>query len=77
MVNSVQVVSMLPKAKEERERTAYSGTDNTDKKSSFSNMLQQAIQDTVPSDSLDCQTVTYGRDSRIQTFLYRSREYTY
>lgn len=62
--------------KPKREKSG-SGQQNpqTAKTPGFNGILEKTVQDNVPE---ECYTVTYDRQSRLQTYYYcQSREYTW
>ena len=72
-VYPVQKVTGIRKPKREK---SGSGQKNpqTAKAPVFSTILEKAVQENTPA---ECYTVTYDRQSRLQTYYYcQSREYT-
>lgn len=75
MVYSVSAVSTSGKVTREQERgrnssNTYEQADNMN----FSEILQQEVEERR-MDSVNCHTVTYGKDSLLHRFEYRAREY--
>lgn len=75
VVHSVTMVSSADRVKRDanRERDFTPGSRQDAR---FSQILEEKEQE-LQRASLECHTVTYGQDSRLRTFLYRSREYGY
>ena len=72
-VYPVQVISKAPKARRENggSQQRQSGSPKT---VAFAAVLDRAMDETRP---VDCYTVTYNANSRLQTYFYQpSREYT-
>ncbi|MCM1043880.1 MAG: hypothetical protein NC417_00065 [Candidatus Gastranaerophilales bacterium] len=77
MVSSVMAIPQVGKTKREQERILdYRLKEHTHSRS-FSQVLETAVDQAVETAPTECQTTTYGRDSQIQNFLYRTREYHY
>lgn len=76
MVYSVSAVSKSGRITREQGRGKNSSgregqTDNTN----FLEILQQEVEERR-IDSVNCHTVTYGKDRLIHRFEYRAREYS-
>ncbi len=69
-------VSRVSKAKRDKRYVPYSVPKKKDGRKTFSQLLQEAASG-VAENNLECCTTTYGRDSRMQSFLYQTREYHY
>lgn len=68
------MVASMPKLKREN-RGSGQQRPRSSESTFFGILLQTAADDNCPE---DCYTVTYDRQSRIQTYYYhRSREYTF
>lgn len=76
MVQSVLAAPMIGKLKREEQRLPYSHPGKEESGGLFSQLLEEATQK-LESAPKACHTTLYGRDSRIQTFQYLSREYHY
>ena len=61
-----------------RDEKQSSGSDSKKNSASrlFARILREAAQETT-DDALDCHTTTYGRDSKMQDYLHKKREYHY
>ena len=71
----VQVVSSVSRLRRESGQSASQAFSNTKDSESFDRIFQQKLSE---NESLDCYTVTYGRDRQLQTYYYQpKREYTY
>lgn len=75
MVHSVEAVSSVDKVRRDADR-ARDFQSKSKQNSLFSQILNQKTED-LQKDSMECHTVTYGQDSKLRTFLYQSREYSY
>ena len=75
MVYSVSAVSTTGKITrdQERGRNASSREEKAEKQI-FSEILKQEVEE-KRKESVNCQTLTYGKDSRLHRFEYRAREY--
>ena len=67
------MVASMPKLKKENNRSDRRGSDSR-KSRSFGSLLEDAFSENCPT---ECYTVTYTADSRLQTYSYRTREYTF
>lgn len=76
MVSPVLAVPAVSKIRRKKERTAHSNTRKGNSGSPFAQILSQSI-DESKTVSLNCHTITYGRDSMITAFQYQTKEYTY
>lgn len=76
MVTSIQVVPLTEKVRREKEHEVYTPSQKDSSSSSFQEILNQTIEEPKNA-SLNCCNTTYGRDCKLQTFLYQSREYTF
>lgn len=76
MVSSVLAVPTVGKVKREDPRDSHSGSKEKDSKGLFAQVLEEAVHEPEPAPR-DCCTMLYGRDSRLQTFRYMTREYHY
>ncbi len=75
MVHSVMAVSKIGKAKQEDKKDNSSGgKSHEDATPLFSRFLEQEINEQRAM-AVNCRTVTYGQDSKLHTFEYRTREY--
>ncbi len=74
MVHSVVAVPSIGKIKRERRSPVYTGTMENSSNGTFAQVLERAKEETKES-PMNCITTTYGRDSRMRTFLYQPREY--
>lgn len=72
MVNSVLAVPKYNKLKRENGKSSH-GFQQKKENALFAQLLEEA-QDSHESASHDC-TTTYGRDCRLQTFHYPTKEY--
>lgn len=77
MVNSVMAIPRIGKTKREQEKIADYRHKGQTHPGSFSRILSGAVEQAAESAPTECHTVTYGRDSQIQHFLYCTREYRY
>ncbi|MCI9188057.1 MAG: hypothetical protein HFH84_00220 [Lachnospiraceae bacterium] len=67
------MVTGVRKPKREKDGSGHQNPQ-TAKTPVFNSVLQKAVQENAPE---ECYTVTYDRQSRLQTYYYRpSREYT-
>ncbi len=76
MVHTVMAVSTSGKVKRDSGRAFHTASGKMQSDHLFSNILKEKV-DEQESASMDCQTTTYGNDSQIHTFQYRTREYHY
>lgn len=76
MVASVAAVSGVSKTKRDERRDAHSDLKKKSAEKLFASILEGSVKE-KRADAVDCQTTTYGRDSRMQNFLYQTREYRY
>lgn len=76
MVASVAAVSGVPRAKYDQRRGAHSDSKKKDAEKLFASILEGSVKESRAR-AVDCRTVTYGRDSKVQDFLYQTREYRY
>lgn len=74
MVNSVTAVSGVYKTRRDERRVPASQYGKKNAEGLFAKILEENIKETG-SNAVDCCTVTYGRDCKMQTFLYQTREY--
>ena len=72
MVYPVQMVSKTSKLKRDNGRSGQrdSGSSNA---SAFRHLLDEAIIENCPA---ECYVVTYNANCQLQTYSYRSREYS-
>jgi len=77
MVTSVTAVPGIRKVRRDDRRNANSDSGKRNAEGLFAQILEDSAKETKADDSLNCCTTTYGRDSRMQTFLYQTREYRY
>lgn len=73
MVYPVQMVSKTAKLKRENGRSGQRRSD-TSGKSDFRLFLEDAVDE---DRTTECIVVTYNADRQLQTYHYRSREYTF
>ncbi len=73
MVYPVQMVAKTPKLKRENGRSRQQRQD-TQNASGFRVFLEDAAGRDCPA---ECYVVTYNADRQLQTYTYRSREYTF
>ncbi len=76
MVASVAAVSGVSKTRRDERRDANSDSKGKSAEKLFASILQDSVKENR-ADVVDCRTTTYGRDSRMQNFLYQTREYRY
>lgn len=74
MVTSVTAAPGIRKIRRDEQKSFDSKKKNA--KGFFAQILEEAAKDTK-REVINCHTTTYGRDSKIQTFLYQTREYRY
>lgn len=76
MVHSILAVSTVGKLKRENNKSGNSAIREKEAKAKklFSQILETEVAD-QKAISVTCKNVTYGQDSRIHTFEYRTREY--
>lgn len=74
MVTSVAAVSGVYKTGRDERRDAHSGSKKKEKL--FASILEESAKENR-AEAVDCKTTTYGRDSRMQNYLYQTREYRY
>lgn len=73
MVYPVQMVSRPSKLKRENGRSGQGRPDSSNT-SSFRQLLETAVSENCPP---ECYVVTYNANCQLQTYSYRSREYTW
>lgn len=72
-VYPIQMVTSVQKPKREKNGSGQQNPQ-TAKTPGFSSILEKAVRENTPE---ECYTVTYDRQSHLQTYYYRqSREYT-
>lgn len=76
MVASVSAAPVLRKTGRDDPGISGSGFQKKSGAGLFSNILKETM-DQYTEDAVDCRTTTYGRDRKMQTFLYQTREYHY
>ena len=76
MVTSVAAVSGVYKTGRDERRNAHSDSKKKNAERLFAGILNDSAKENR-ADAVDCRTTTYGRDSRMQNFLYQTREYRY
>lgn len=76
MVNSVAAVSGVYKAKRDERRDTRSDSKKKNAERLFTSILNDSVRESR-ADVVDCQTITYGRDSKMQNYHYQTREYRY
>ncbi|MCM1193750.1 MAG: hypothetical protein NC123_17975 [Butyrivibrio sp.] len=76
MVASVAAVSGVSKTRRDERRDVYSDSKKKNAEKLFASILEDSAKENK-ANVVDCQTTTYGRDSRVQNFLYQTREYRY
>lgn len=76
MVTSVAAVSGVYKTRRDERRDAHSDSKKKNADRLFASILDDSAKENR-ADAVDCRTTTYGRDSRMQNFLYQTREYRY
>ncbi len=76
MVASVEAVSAAKRTRRDNQRNPYELNQRKDAGGLFAEILEDSAKKAERTVT-DCTTTTYGRDSRMQTFLYRTREYHY
>ncbi len=77
MVSSVMAVPMVGKIKKEPARAFGYVSRDASSSGTFAQAFDQAVEEQAASAPTECHTVTYGRDSRLQHFMYQTREYHY
>ena len=73
MVYPVQMVARPSKLKRENGRSGQGRPDSSNT-SSFRQLLETAVSENCPP---ECYVVTYNANCQLQTYSYRSREYTW
>lgn len=75
MVASVAAVSGVPRTRRDERR----GTDSHSKGKNAEKLFASILSDSAKekADTVDCCTTTYGRDSKVQNYLYQTKEYRY
>lgn len=76
MVASVTAVSGVSKTRRDERRDAHSDSKKKNAEGLFASILEDSAKESR-ADAVECRTTTYGRDSRVQNFLYQTREYRY
>lgn len=76
MVASVAAVSGVSKTRRDERRDANSDLKKKNAERLFASILEDSVKENR-ADVVDCRTTTYGRDSKMQNFLYQTREYRY
>ncbi len=76
MVTSVTAVSDICRTRREEQHVPDTDSKKKNGQGLFAGILEKSLKE-VREDVLECCTTTYGRDSKMQTFLYRTREYRY
>ncbi len=76
MVASVAAVSGVSKTRRDERRESSFDMKKKGAENLFASILEESTQESR-ADVVDCRTTTYGRDSRMQNFLYQTKEYRY
>lgn len=76
MVASVAAVTGVSKTRRDERREPSSELKKKNAEKLFSSILEERTQENK-ADVVDCRTTTYGRDSKMQSFLYQTKEYRY
>ncbi len=74
MVTSVLAVPRIDKVKRDRQSPSQFHSREKDSNELFAQFLDNAVKESEPA-SMECLNTVYGRDSKMQTFRYQSREY--
>lgn len=75
MVHSISAVAMTDKVGREQERRGNSSDgEHQTGTNTFSKVLKQEVEERK-ADTVQCKTVTYGKDSRLHPFEYFKRNY--
>ena len=77
MVHSIVAVPMVGKLRRDQEQSGGSPSKEDQKEKTFAQVLEAASEEQAVIAPRECRTVTYGRNSQIQYFLYRTKEYRY
>lgn len=76
MVASVTAVTGVSKTRRDERREPSPELKKKNAEKLFASILEESTQE-KGADEVDCRTTTYGRDSRMQSFLYQTKEYRY
>lgn len=74
MVYPVQMVAKTTKLKRENGRSGQQRSGSNSTSSAFRLLLEKTVGEECPA---ECYVVTYNADMQLQTYNYRSREYTF
>lgn len=74
MVTSVEAVLGVNMTRRDRGRDTRSDSGQNGAEGLFAKILEENTKE-VKNTVVDCHTTTYGSDSRMQSFQYRTREY--
>lgn len=75
MVASVAAVSGVPRTKRDERRGADSHSKGKNAEKLFASILNDSARG--DAETVDCNTTTYGRDSKLQNYHYQTKEYRY
>ncbi len=76
MVASVTAVTGVSKTRRDERRETSSDLKKKGADNLFASILEESTQESK-ADVVDCRTTTYGRDSKMQNYLYQTKEYRY
>lgn len=76
MVASVSAIPSIRKTDRDARQSPGPKPKKDSASSLFARILKETAQETA-EDAMDCRTTTYGRDSKMQEYLHRKREYHY
>lgn len=76
MVASISAVPGIRKTDRDARQSLGPKSKKDSAGSLFARILKETTQETT-DDAMDCRTTTYGRDSKMQEYLHKKREYHY
>lgn len=76
MVTSVMAVPDTGRTRRDEQHVPVTVSKKKNDQGLFAEILEKSLKETAEG-AVYCCTTTYGRDSKMQTFLYQTREYHY
>ena len=76
MVNSVSAISTSDKVKRDSSKSGNGYAGGKQGNPMFAQILEEKREERSEA-ARECYTITYGKNSQLQTFQYRTREYHY
>ena len=74
MVNSVVAVPKVDSVRRDQYNSSYSESKDQASNGTFAKVLEDVRKD-KQNTPMDCHTISYGKDSKLQSFVYQPRDY--